>query len=297
MTRLGDLLSEEPEDVSFVYEDTLPAGGMSILVAKPKVGKSTFGRNLALAVSRGDEFLGRKTAQGPVVYLALEEKRAQVQDHFGRMGAVDEAIYIHVGTAPEDAFQELEKAIDQYRPTLVIIDPLLKFVRIKDLNDYAEVTRVLEPLLSLARISGCHILCVHHSGKMDREGGDGILGSTALFGGVDTALIMRRKNAGRTVESIQRYGIDIPETVVGLDQATGLVSGAGSVADVELDRAKEGIKAAIKDGSMTRKMVLEAVEGTTKYIVAALKELVTETGQRVWKETDYTRIFQIRGSA
>ena len=89
LTRLGDLLSEEPEEISFVYEDTLPAGGMSILVAKPKVGKSTFGRNLALAVSRGDEFLGRKTAQGPVVYLALEEKRTQVQDHFRRMGVVD----------------------------------------------------------------------------------------------------------------------------------------------------------------------------------------------------------------
>ena len=48
---------------------------MSVFAAKPKVGKSTFARNLAMAVARGNPFLGRNTAKGPVVYLALEEIR------------------------------------------------------------------------------------------------------------------------------------------------------------------------------------------------------------------------------
>ncbi|MAM72720.1 MAG: hypothetical protein CMO29_02760, partial [Tistrella sp.] len=141
--------------------------------------------------------------------------------HFSRMGALDEEIYLHFGSSPEDALPGLEAAITTYKPALVIIDPLMRFIRVRDSNDYAEMTRNMEPLMTMARVSGTHILCVHHAGKGDREGGDSILGSTAIFGSVDTALIMRKKGAGRTLESIQRYGEDLPETVIGLDGETG----------------------------------------------------------------------------
>ena len=120
LTKLGDLLLEDPEEVSYVWEDTLPVGGISILVAKPKVGKSTLARNLALSVARGQGLLGRNTSQGSVVYFAIEEKRAQVQDHFARMGGSEaDDIFIHVGSAPDEALQELENTINQHRPALV----------------------------------------------------------------------------------------------------------------------------------------------------------------------------------
>src|SRR5439155_21849789 len=67
LTRLDDLMSEPEEPVSWLLEGILPAGGLSLLAAKPKVGKSTLARNLALAVARGDEFLNRITVQGPVI--------------------------------------------------------------------------------------------------------------------------------------------------------------------------------------------------------------------------------------
>jgi len=80
LTALGDLMTEDPEQIDWVLEDTLPAAGMSLLVAKPKVGKSTLARCLALAVARGEEFLGRSTSQGVVVYLALEKKGRRFKD-------------------------------------------------------------------------------------------------------------------------------------------------------------------------------------------------------------------------
>jgi hypothetical protein len=45
LTRLGELLAEPVEDVAWLVEDMLPAGGSSLLGAKPKVGKSTLARN------------------------------------------------------------------------------------------------------------------------------------------------------------------------------------------------------------------------------------------------------------
>jgi RecA-family ATPase len=63
------------------------AGTFSLAVAKPKVGKSTFARNLALAVSKGIPFLGRETKQGSVIYLALEERVEDITADFRAMGA------------------------------------------------------------------------------------------------------------------------------------------------------------------------------------------------------------------
>jgi RecA-family ATPase len=68
----------------------LPSGGFSLVAAKPKVGKSTFARCLGLSVACGEPFLGRRTQQGAVIYLALEEKRAEVRKHFQAMGATGE---------------------------------------------------------------------------------------------------------------------------------------------------------------------------------------------------------------
>jgi hypothetical protein len=39
LTRLGDLLAEPETTVDWVVEELLPAGGFSVLTAKPKVGK------------------------------------------------------------------------------------------------------------------------------------------------------------------------------------------------------------------------------------------------------------------
>lgn len=189
-TSLADLLNEEDENTRWLVENHLPAGGDSLLVAKPKVGKSTLARCLALAVARGENFLGRNTVQGSVFYLALEEKRSEVKRHFRAMGARNEPILIFCAPSPEDGLRQLRTAAEKEKPSLIIVDPLFRFTRIKDGNDYAAVTTALEPLHTLARETAAHVLAVHHEGKRGGDGGDGVLGSTALFAAVDTLLTM-----------------------------------------------------------------------------------------------------------
>ena len=59
------------------------------------------------------------------------------------------------------------------------------------------------------------ILLVYHLGKGERaDAPDAILGSTAFFAAVDTALIMKRSDLYRTLHSRQRYGADLPETIL-----------------------------------------------------------------------------------
>lgn len=42
-----------------------------ILSGNPKIGKSWMMLDMCLAVAKGEDFLGRKTEQGQVVYMAL----------------------------------------------------------------------------------------------------------------------------------------------------------------------------------------------------------------------------------
>jgi len=271
---LGDLLKEPEEAIQSIVDRMLPVGGISILGAKPKVGKSTLSRNLAFAIGRGEPFLGREAIQGTVLYLALEEKRSEVQRHFARMGAQDEPIYLHMKGAPEQVLDEIARAITIYRPILVIIDPLLKCVRVRDANDYAEMTRAMEPLIELARSTGCHILLVHHLGKGDRSGGDGLLGSTAIFGAVDTALIMKRTEQGRTIASVQRYGEDLPETILTFDPNTGRVAPVGTVADHQLGEMAKEVLTAIGEEELTELVIRDRIGGDRSQVSKALRQQV-----------------------
>jgi len=74
---IGKLLAEPQEQIPWLVDGLLPAGGISALAARPKVGKSTLARELAVCVARGEPLLGRATTQGGVFILDLEGKRGE----------------------------------------------------------------------------------------------------------------------------------------------------------------------------------------------------------------------------
>jgi hypothetical protein len=277
LTSLQNLLNEPEEKVTWILDGILPAGGLSQLNGKPKAGKSTFARCLALAVAQGEPFLNRATERGPVLYLAFEEKRGEVRKHFKALGVTgDEPLFVHIERAPANALLAAHRAIEQHDPALVIIDTLLKFVRVRDANDYAQVTAALEPILDLARKSGAHLLLVHHAGKSDKpDPVDSAVGSTGFGAGVDTVLVLKRTDRYRTLQSVQRYGEDLPETVLDFDteRKAVLLGPEKSAADVA--RAGEGILEYLKAiGSQTTEAeIAEAVECRTKAQKRALREL------------------------
>ena len=284
LTRLSDLLDEPDATTTYLLADKLPTGGLSVLSAKPKVGKSTMARCLAIAVARGETFLDCATTQGPVIYLALEEKRSEVRDHFRKWGATgEEPIYVHAAAAPQDAVPQLCDLVKKHKPVLVPIDPLFKFVRVRDEKAYAEICAALEPLLSLARDSGAHVLLTHHNGKTDRtDATDAILGSTAIFGGVDSAIILKKYDRHRTIQSSQRYGTDWPETVLEFSSEDKSLSLGEERTEVERNRFADAIVSFLSSciEPQTREQIEARVEGKTKHKRAAIKQLV-EAGKIV----------------
>ncbi len=279
LVALGDLLSEPDEQHTWVVHDRLPAGGFGLLAGKPKAGKSTLARCLALRVARGEPWLGFATTPGAVVYLALEEKRAEVRDHFRALGATaDDRIHIMFGSAPADALARLRREAERLRPALIVVDPLFRFVRVKAEhgNDYAAMTAALEPLMTLARETGACVLAVHHLGKGERSDTDAILGSTAIFGAVDTALIMKRGERYRTLSSTQRYGADLDEITVDLDAATRDVIAGPPRTEAEAADVGRRIADLIAgaDGPMAEAEIDGAIECRRQVWKRALDDLV-----------------------
>ncbi len=274
---LSELFAEPEERVRWLVEERLPMGGLSLLAGKPKAGKSTLARSLGLAVARGAPWLGLEVAEGPCFYLALEEKRGEFRSHLRDLGATgEEPFSAFFGSAPEDALEELARMAERERPALLVVDTLQRLVRARDLNDYAEVTTRLEPLLGIARDSGAHVLLVHHARKGEAPfQGDAILGSTALLGSVDTALVLRRTERYRTLASIQRYGPDLEESVLELG-ADGWPKLAGSKGERDVSLAEERIleHLAGRESGLMEPEILEAVEGRTRHLRPALRALV-----------------------
>jgi len=279
----ADLLKEPVQAIEWAWEGILPLGGLSILTAKPKVGKSTLARNLAVKILHGEPFLGRDTLQGPVIYLALEEHQSQLMMQLRLMGVQEEdPLHIHIGQAPQKALQELEVKIKEIKPVLVIIDPLFKLVHVNDGNDYVRVSAALEPILMLARNVNTHVMLIHHGRKgQSEEGTDAPLGSQALSGGVDSLIEMRKSGDNRYVSTPDlRYGSPLEKTVVFLDPDTFIISEGGTVAEVEQSDAAEEILDAIETSGvpLTETDIQERVKLHRNVINATLRKL-RDSGQ------------------
>ena len=274
----SELLAEPAETQSWLWDQTLATSSISILVSRPKVGKSTLARSIAVAVATGGQLLGRQVVQGTILYLqfSAEGKRSELKQSLERAEvALDERIWIYTGPTVENPIEALEAALAHYRPSLVVIDTMIRWVPVNDANDYSEMSRVTEAIATMARMSGSHIMMLHHASKADRDAGDAVLGSTAIYGAVDTLLAMRSREGRRTLESRQRYGNDMEETVLELDQGTGLLMAAGSLEEVEQRDVREAIMAHSQDG-MSRQQIIDGVEGKAVLISMALRQLVTE---------------------
>lgn len=279
LTSLKALLAEPEENTDWIVDGLLPKGGLSVIIAKPKTGKSTLARQLALCVSRGEEFLSRETAKGLAIYLAFEERRRDVQSHFKIMGTVgDEELKVFAGMAPVDAIALVREMATNEKPVLIVVDTLARLARISDLNDYAKVTAGLEPILAIARECGSHVCLLHHARKGDSKGIDAALGSTGITGTVDTIIQIYRTEKYRTISSIQRIGQDIEETVLEFDNKRRWASLGGSREQAEIDRVKTAIIdfLQVQDDAVEEKTIGEGIEATKSYRIKALRQLVCD---------------------
>jgi AAA domain len=290
---IGELLAEPDEAVEFVIEGLIAKASVNVLSSKPKVGKSTLARALALAVARGDDFLGHRCPEiGTVWYIALEGSRGDIRKALRKLGATpDDPIRLFIGKAPQSIITLTRDGAVKDHPALIIIDTMQRFLRAKDTNDYAEMTLLFDHVIQIAQLSKAALLLLTHHAKIQRDGLDAILGSTAIAGSVDTAILLTRTDRYRSISTVQRTGEDLSETILRMDES-GHVHLAGSRKLADQNHLRQQFITVLEqaDGPIRRHELLEQVEGRKKEKLAALKDLVCGTSG-----TFGTRILTVTG--
>ena len=276
---LADLLAEEDEAEPWLVDHLLTRGGLSLVSGKPGAGKTTFARNMALNVAQGKPWLSRDVAQGHVVYLALEEQKRQVRHHMQLMGAkAQDEITFYLGAMHDDPMAFLARLIAQLTPTLIIIDPVARFLHCKDFNDYSLMSASLDPLIQLAHETGAHICMIHHARKGE-AGTDSYLGSTALSGSVDTSILLDVDASGRRILSTIKQrgdGAMLEPTVLAVSEETHRIEIEGTRAEAVQHNVESDMLAYLEKQAVPiqRQTVLDEVKGNTTDKSHALVTLI-----------------------
>jgi hypothetical protein len=155
----------------------------------------------------------------------------------------------------------------------------IRLARIRDEKAYAETYAALGPLIDVAREAGTHVMLTHHAGKSAKPDAiDAPLGSTAIGGAVCTVVHLKRSETMRTLQTVQRIGQDIPETVLQFDVDTRSLFRGEEKTAADLLAIGETILEFLKgiDEPKTESEIDDAVEGKTGQKRKALRQLVTQ---------------------
>ena len=170
--------------------------GMHILSGDPKIGKSWMMLDMCLAVAKGEDFLSRKTEQGQVVYMALEDTFISLQSRLYEL--TDEPseklsfalIANSIGNGLEDDLRECKKMFPELK--MIVINTLQKIRNTVD-TKYGADYRELSVLKSIADQLGIAIVLVHHNRKAhDSNPNNLISGTNGIAGCADGLLVFTR---------------------------------------------------------------------------------------------------------
>ena len=276
-TPLDELLGEPIPEVDWIVEGLLPAGGTALIVGPPKSGKSTLGRNIVAAIGEGRDILGRTTRQGPALYCSFEGRRAGMAAHFREMAVNHDApISVYHGEAfsPDNAVEIVEAEIAKTGANVIVIDTLLRFMRVTDANAYAEISNATQAIIDLASRTGCAVIGIHHSRKGGGQHGEEASGSAALFGSVDVmASITREDDELRMIYTIQREGSDLERTSLALGPTGWLSLGSTAREEREAISLEAVTRTLAKGDALDIMQVVDATKLRKAHVKDALTTL------------------------
>ena len=189
-----------------VYQPRIPVvdgflnSGTYLFVGAPKVGKSFFMAQLAYHVSMGIPLWNYLVRKGTVLYLALEDDYARLQQRLSQMFGVEGSEKLFLATQAKNLEEGLGEQMEAFVANhpdarLIIIDTLQKIREVGGdkfsyANDYEIVTR----LKNFSDKYNVCLLVVHHTRKMESSDSfDMISGTNGLLGAADGAFIMQKK--------------------------------------------------------------------------------------------------------
>ena len=170
------VLDVQRENVSWLWQDRVPIGKLTLIEGNPGLGKSWLTLAIATAVSTGSALPGDVAREAAnIILMSAEDGLADtIRPRLEDMGAALDRVIALRGMVNEKGEEHtisladldvLGEAIIAAKPRLVIVDPIIAFTAGKDTHKANEVRSLLAPLAALAEKHGCAIVAVRHLNK------------------------------------------------------------------------------------------------------------------------------------
>ena len=198
--------------------DGLLNSGTYIFAGAPKIGKSFFMAQLAYHVASGISLWDYPVRQGSVLYLALEDDYARLQQRLAMMFGDESTdrlfLAIKSKTIKDGLPEQMECFVKEHKDArLIIIDTLQRVREIDgDKMSYSTDYDNMTPLKEFSDRTGVTIIVVHHTRKMAADDVcETISGTNGLLGAVDGALILYKKKRTSSEATLDVIGRDQQE--------------------------------------------------------------------------------------
>ncbi len=216
---LADFLALDDANVPYVVPGLLPRGELVLLVAPPKMGKSTLAIDLAYAVTRGDEFLDDEVTQGGVLLVTPDSGSRSAKSKLIRRGFEGTEPLNVIAAFSITQLAALERELVKHKPTLVIIDSLSAINRTTDISENdADIGNSIYALRELMERHNCGGVLIHHSRKGNGEKAsiDAVRGSSAITAAVWGVWRLKRLENDRTAYTLDCDLRDAPSQSIPL---------------------------------------------------------------------------------
>ena len=218
----ADLCARIIPKPKFLVENLITQG-LTLLASPPKYRKSWMALDMCISVAGGTPFLGMKTTQTGVIYLALEDGDYRLKDrglkvNGGRPLPSNLLLSKEAPPLENELIPILERTIQTTTTQigLIVIDTLQKIRGGPRKNEgvYAFDYRELGELQHFAQKNGLSIVLVHHLNKGKNDGKDNVArinGSTGIAGAVDTIITLTKARRFEEVTRMEVTGREVPQ--------------------------------------------------------------------------------------
>ena len=217
-TPLGELLKTPPAE-NWVVKRFIPASSIIVFFGNSGHGKTFVVIDLLCHIAAGLPWMGNKTKQGPILYLAgegqhgvLRRFKAWFEAHPGHDDAINNILIRTVPAslcdpvATADLLDEI--AAMPVKPVAIAIDTLARNFGPGDENSTRDMSAFVSALDSLRTVSNdAAIILPHHSGHGDKSRARG---SSVLKGAIDTEFCVERKETLVTMVCSKMKDADEP---------------------------------------------------------------------------------------
>ena len=168
------------------------------IVGEAKSKKTFLTLNMTLAMASGQSFAGFNIEkQSRILHLSAEGGYFPTRERIQTMarGINEDALnniyfskYVNLSVDVDDDYRELQRLIEEARPDVLVLDPLIRF-HSQDENSSTAMNVVFRRFRELIDKYNLSIIIVHHTGKNTSLGGRG---SSLIRGEYDSCITLKK---------------------------------------------------------------------------------------------------------